>query len=96
MPVYVDAPNLHPVNGNQNTPYDSSPAKVYPQSFDCNIGGTTKPSWLVLGNNVSDQSSMQVGTLYKLSNAPNGTDVHQGQYMLPFELRIDALTCFSY
>ena len=96
MPVSVDAPNLHPVNDNQNTPYDSSPAKVYPQSFDCNIGGTTKPSWLVLGNNLGDLSRMQVGTLYKLATSPGGTNVHKGQYLLPFELRIDALTCFSY
>ena len=96
MPVSVDAPNQHPVGDNQNTPYDSSPAKVYPQSFDCNIGGTTKPSWLVLGNSPGDLSGTQVGTLYKLATSPNGTNVHKGQYMLPFELRIDALTCFSY
>ena len=98
MPVSVDAPNLHPVNDNQNTPYDSSPARVYPQSFDCNIGGTTKPSWLVLGNNLAggDPSRMQVGTLYKLATNPRGTNAHKGQYMLPFELRIDALKCFSY
>jgi len=96
MPVSVDAPNLHPVDGNQNTPYDSSPAKVYPQSFDCNIGGTTKPSWLVLGNNQDDLGRTQVGTLYKLASSPRGSNIHQGQYTLPFEIRIDALTCFSY
>ncbi len=96
MPVAVDAPNLHPVNDNQNTPYDSSPAKVYPQPFDCNSGGTTKPSWLVLGNNPGDLSKMQVGTLYKLAGSASGTNVHKGQYMMPFELRIDALTCFNY
>jgi len=96
MPVSVDAPNLHPVDDNQNTPSDSSPAKVYPQSFDCNIGGTTKPSWLVLGNSLGSQSRTQIGTLYRLATSPNGANIHKGQYMLPFELRIDALTCFSY
>ena len=96
MPVAADAPNMHPVNDNQNTPYDSSPATVYPQSFDCNIGGTTKPSWLVLGNALGDQGRLQVGTLYKLATSVSGKNVHKGQYMLPFELRIEALTCFSY
>lgn len=96
MPVSVDAPNLHPVNDNQNTPYDSSPVTVYPQSFDCNIGGTTKPSWLVLGNSPDDSGRMQVGTLYKLASNVSGTNVHKGQYSLPFEFRIEALTCFSY
>lgn len=96
MPDSVDAPNLHPVDGNQNTPYDSSPATVYPQSFDCTTGGNTKPSWLVLGNNSDDLSRMQVGTLYKLATSPRGANAHKGQYMLPFELRIDALTCFNY
>jgi hypothetical protein len=96
MPVAVDAPNRHPVTDNQNTPYDSSPARVYPQVFDCNVGGTTKPSWIVIGNNLADSSRMQVGTLYKLASSPSGANVHKGQYTLPFELRIEALTCFNY
>jgi hypothetical protein len=96
MPVAVDAPNLHPVNDNQNTPYDSSPARVYPQPFDCNMGGTTKPSWVVLGTNRDDLGRMQVGTLNKLTSNASGTNAHKGQYSLPFELRIDALHCFSY
>lgn len=96
MPASVDAPDLHPVNDNENVPYDSSPAKVYPQAFDCNVGGTTKPSWLVLGDNSNSLGTMQVGTLYKLSSSPTGASTHEGQYTLPFELRIDALTCFSY
>jgi hypothetical protein len=95
MPANVDAPDLHPVNDNENIPYDSSPAKVYPQAFDCNVGGTTKPSWLVVGNNLNGLGFMEVGTLYKLANN-HGTDTHEGQYTMPFELRIDALTCFSY
>jgi hypothetical protein len=96
MPVDADAPDLHPVNDNENVPYDSSPAKVYPQAFDCNTGGTTKPSWLVLGNNLNSLGLMQVGTFYKLANGASTTDAHEGQYTMPFELRIDALTCFSY
>jgi hypothetical protein len=96
MPVGVDAPDLHPVDDNQNVPFESSPARVYPQAFDCNVGGTTKPSWLVLGNTVNSLGMMQVGTLYRLANGANVTDVHEGQYTMPFELRIDALTCFSY
>jgi hypothetical protein len=96
MPTTVDAPDLHPVNDNQNIPYDSSPAKVYPQAFDCNAGGITKPSWLVVGNDLNNLGMMEVGTLYKLANNAHGTDTHEGQYTAPFELRIDALTCFSY
>jgi hypothetical protein len=96
MPVTVDAPNRHPVSDNQNTPYESSPARVYPQPFDCNSGGTTKPSWVVLGNNPGDQGSIQVGTLNKLATTASGTSAHKGQYSLPFELRIEALQCFNY
>jgi hypothetical protein len=96
MPVNVDAPDLHPVSDNENTPYDSSPAKVYPQAFDCNAGGTTKPSWLVVGNNLNSLGIMEVGTLYKLASGTHTTDTHEGQYTMPFELRIDALTCFTY
>ena len=96
MPTSADAPNLHPTSDNQNTPYESSPATVYPHSFDCNVGGTTKPSWLVLGNNPDLLGRMQVGTLYKMGTRPSEPNVHQGQYTLPFELRIDALTCFNY
>jgi len=96
MPVSVDAPNLHMVDGDQNTPSDSSPATVYPQSFDCLSGGTTKPSWLVLGDNANTAGAMQVGTLYKLASTPSGANVHKGQYTLPFEIRVDALTCFNY
>ena len=43
-----------PWHDNQNTAISTrifAAQRVYPQSFDCNIGGTTKPSWLVLGNN---------------------------------------------
>jgi len=96
MPVNVDAPDLHPVNDNENVPYDSSPATVYPQAFDCTIGGTTKPSWLVVGNNLNSLGMMQVGTLYKLATGANSTNTQEGQYTMPFELRIDALSCFSY
>ena len=97
MPVVVDAPDLHQVNGDENIPHSSSPAKVFPQAFDCTSGGTTKPSWLVIGNNPSaDTGLVQVGTLYKLANSPRGSDTHEGQYVLPFEFRIDALSCFSY
>ena len=95
MPVAVDAPNRHPVSDDQNTPYDSSPAKVYPQAFDCNMGGTTKPSWLVMGTHPADGSTTQVGTLYKMASGKGG-NTHKGQYTLPFELRVEALACFSY
>jgi hypothetical protein len=98
MPFMVDAPDLHvdpdEIPG-ENTPYSSSYAKVYPQSFDCNSGGTTKPSWIVVGNNLNDQGILQVGTLRKLPNG-RGQSTHQGQYTMPFELRIEALQCFTY
>jgi hypothetical protein len=66
---------------------------VYPQPYDCNSGGTTKPSWIVIGNNVTG-GFLQVGTLHK--TVKGGTRVHEGQYQMPFELRIEALTCFNY
>jgi hypothetical protein len=92
MPFTVDAPDLH-TNPNEipgeNTPYPSSYARVYPQPFDCNSGGTTKPSWIVVGNNLNDQGILQVGTLHKGLT-------HEGQYTMPFELRIEALQCFTY
>jgi hypothetical protein len=98
MPFTVDAPDMH-TNPNEilgeNTPYSSSNAKVYPQPFDCNSGGTTKPSWIVVGNNLNDQGILQVGTLRKLING-QGSSTHEGQYMMPFELRIEALQCFTY
>jgi hypothetical protein len=97
MPYAVDAPDLHTdpsVLPSENTPYDSSPATVYPQPYDCNSGGTTKPSWIVIGNNVTPRGFLQVGTLHKLLKST--TRVHEGQYQMPFELRIEALTCFDY
>jgi hypothetical protein len=41
---------------------DSSPAKVYPQAFDGNAAGTTKPSWLVVGKNLNSLRIIELGT----------------------------------
>ena len=59
------------------TRHRQSPAKVYPQSFDCNIGGATKPSWLVLGNNPGDLEYVSRHSI-QVSHDPSGTNVHKG------------------
>lgn len=102
MPPTVDAPDRHidpAVIPSENTPYEASSVRVIPQPFDCAVGGTTKPSWIVRGVNPSADATipagenLQVGTLRRVTRT--GT-VHAGQYSMPFEIRIEALGCFTY
>lgn len=102
MPPTVDAPDLHidpAVIPSENTPYEASPVQVIPQPYDCNVGGATKPSWIVRGVNPSADpaipasENLQVGTLRRVTRTGS---VHAGQYSMPFEMRIEALSCFSY
>jgi hypothetical protein len=102
MPPGVDAPDLHidhAVIPSENTPYEASPALVTPQAYNCASGGTTRPAWVVRGVNqsadpaVPPSDNLQLGTLRRVVNT--GT-VHAGQYSMPFEMRIEALSCFTY
>jgi len=44
--------------------------------------------------NVPAAENLQIGTLSRIE--AKGTRHHAGQYSLPFEIRIEALSCFSY
>jgi hypothetical protein len=72
---------------------------VLPQPYDCHTGGTVKPSWIVRGTMTTTDSSvpadqrLQVGTLYRVDRT---LAIHAGQYSMPLEIRIEAITCFSY
>ncbi len=105
MPPVVDAPDRHidpAVIPSENVPYEASPAQVFPQPYNCHTGGATRPSWLVRGVNPSADPSipasenLQVGTLRRFPPGDIGPTVHAGQYSMPFEMRIEALSCFTY
>ena len=102
MPHVTDAPDRH-INPDQipaeNVPFESSPVLVIPQPYNCTTGGSTKPSWIVRGTvptsdgDVSATENLQVGTLSRVGRT---AITHAGQYSMPFEMRIEALSCFSY
>ena len=102
MPQVADAPDRHSsaeTFPDDNNPFESSAVTVLPQPYNCTAGGSTRPSWIVRGTNptsdprVSASENLQVGTLYRASRSG---PIHAGQYSLPFEIRIEALSCFSY
>jgi hypothetical protein len=96
MQDQVDAEDLHTDPDRlieDNFPYTSSAATVYPAYPPACTSGS-RPTWLVKGLNPNSDSVMQVGTLYKIPL--HGAHQHQGQYSMPFEMRIEALACFSY
>lgn len=96
MPVDADAPDLHTGSLDpslDNTPYPTSPAMVYPSYPDV-CGSGNMPTWLVRGTTMNSQGQMQVAALHKMPN--RGPQIHEGQYSMPFELRIEALQCFPY
>lgn len=96
MPVGTDAPDIHTGDleaALDNTPYPTSPAMVYP-SYPQACGAGNMPTWLVRGTTTNSAGQMQVAALHKVPN--KGAQVHEGQYSMPFEMRIDALQCFPY
>lgn len=102
MPYTTDSPDRHTNSAAipaENTPYETSPAIVYPQPYDCHLGGNVRPSWIVRGTNattdtgIAAEERLQVGTL---SRVTRNEIIHAGQYSLPFEIKIEALSCFSY
>jgi hypothetical protein len=96
MPPDADAPDLHTGSLDaslDNTPYPSSPATVYP-SYPAICGAGSTPTWLVRGTSTNSVGQLQVAALHTMPN--RGPQVHQGQYSMPFEMRIEALQCFPY
>jgi hypothetical protein len=102
MPPVVDAPDRHidpTIIPEENVPYESSAATVIPQPYNCASGGAVMPSWIVRGVAASADpaipasAGLQVGTLRRFTRT--GT-VHAGQYSMPFEMRIEASSCFTY
>ena len=92
------APDLH------SDPSDVSAANiqnatslviVLPQPYNCAQG--VYPSWVVRGtllNQTTQPSYLQVGTL--LNGGKNGSgSTAVGQFSMPFEYQIQALTCFN-
>lgn len=97
-PDVPNAPNLDDPNRTQadNTPFPSSPAMVYP-TYPTVCGSGSMPRWLVRGTSPNfPDTQLQVGTLHKVASKPQGEEVHEGQYSMPFEMLIEALQCFAY
>jgi len=93
-----NAPNLDdpPRTPGDNTPFASSPVVVYP-SYPLSCSPGSMPTWLVRATSPnSPDTRLQVGTLHKQNSNPPGPEVHEGQYSMPFEMRIEALKCFAY
>jgi hypothetical protein len=96
LPVDADAPDL--TTGSidpaiDNTPFPTSPATVYP-TYPEVCGPGSMPTWLVRGTATNSVGQLQVAALHKIPN--RGPQIHQGQYSMPFEMRIEALQCFQY
>ena len=95
LPDDTDAMDTEPPGEIENFPNEASPVLVIPQVYDCHMpGGNTRPSWIVRGTNTAANGVLQLGTLTRITNS--GQPVHAGQYSMPFEIRIEALSCFSY
>lgn len=101
MPPNTDALDRHSdpdIVPAENLPYESSPVRVEPQPYNCNVGGTTMPAWIIRGYvpsadpAIAPSENLQVGTLY---NVTRSGDVHKGQFSMPFEIRIEALSCLT-
>lgn len=95
-PYDVDAPDLHSgssLSAIDNTPYPTSPAVVYP-SYPEVCGPGTMPTWLVRGTTPNSGGTLEVATLQKIPT--RGSQIHEGQYSMPFEMRIEAMQCFAY
>jgi hypothetical protein len=93
-----NAPNLDDPSRTpgDNTPFASSPVIVNP-SYPLSCGPGSMPTWLVRGTSPNSPDTMlQVGTLHEEGSNPPGPEVHEGQYSMPFEMRIEALKCFAY
>ena len=93
-----NAPNLHDPDNTprDNTPFPSSPVIVYP-TYQVPCGPGAMPTWLVRGTSPNTPGTeMQLGTLHERPSGPRDSAVHEGQYSMPFEMRIEAMKCFPY
>jgi hypothetical protein len=92
-----NAPNLHDPNNTtgDNTPLPSSPVVVYP-TYPSACGPGNMPRWLVRAASPNAPgTTLEVGTLHKEGSA-RSSEVHEGQYTMPFEMLIEAMQCFAY
>jgi hypothetical protein len=97
-PMQVDAPDLHSGDKNasiDNTPYVVAPATVYP-TYPAVCGTGAMPSWLVRGTTADGAGNLELATLHKMPTGPNSSQIHEGQYSLPFEMLVEAMQCFAY
>jgi hypothetical protein len=98
-PDLPNAPNLHDSQdaiSADNTPFASSPVIVYP-TYPVPCGTGAMPTWLVRGTSPNTPGTeIGVGTLHKNPSISRDSEVHEGQYSMPFEMRIEALKCFTY
>src|SRR5262249_44527528 len=97
-PDLANAPNLTDPGRTaaDNTPFPSSPALVYP-TYPLTCGPGTMPSWLVRGTSPNRPGTlMEIGALHKEPSSPHDSEVHEGEYTMPFEMHIEAMQCFPY
>jgi hypothetical protein len=74
-----------------NDPAETSAVVVDPQAYDCDTRpGGTLPAWIVRGVQPNPDGQLQVATLTQVGSKGS---TRVGQYSLPFEIRIEALTC---
>ena len=99
IPGMPNAPNIHGDPDTiqaDNTPFTTSPVIVYP-TYPVSCGTGAMPTWLVRGTSPNPPGTeIQVGTLHKNPSTPRDSEVHEGQYSMPFEMLIEALKCFTY
>jgi hypothetical protein len=99
IPGMPNAPNIHGDPDTiqaDNTPFTSSPVIVYP-TYPGSCGTGAMPTWLVRGTSPNAPGTeVAVGTLHKRPSSSRESEVHEGQYSMPFEMLIEALKCFTY
>ena len=96
--VLPNAPNLHDPDNTpgDNAPFPSSPVVVYPH-YPLTCGTGSMPTWLVRATSPNDpDSTLEASTLHKQASTPSGSQTHEGQYSMPFEMFVEALKCFPY
>jgi len=94
LPFAPDLDNDGTRVNESNSPNSTSIALVLPQPYNCSTG--VYPSWIVRGtlqNSLSQPSYLQVGTLANLGKT-GMSDTLVGQFSMPFEYQIQALSCF--
>ena len=88
-PDLPNAPNIHDDPNSipaDNTPFASSPVMtIRPTRCRAELA---MPTWLVRGTSPNTPGTeIEVGTLHKRPSTPRDSEVHEGQYSMPFEMR---------